>query len=87
MKHSKARNCIERCFDILKALWTILRDKSFYSIKTQCRIIFAYIILYNFIRSKMTIDHIESEVSFLESNARENDDYDDFIRHCETSLS
>ena len=34
MKHSQARNCIERCFDILKARWAILRDKSFYSVKT-----------------------------------------------------
>ncbi|KAG6525995.1 hypothetical protein ZIOFF_015969 [Zingiber officinale] len=63
MKHSQARNCIERCFGILKARWAILRDKSFYSSKTQCRIISACCILHDFIRSEMTTDPIETEGS------------------------
>ncbi|KAJ0046651.1 hypothetical protein Pint_05099 [Pistacia integerrima] len=29
MKHSQAGNCIERCFDILKARWGILEDTSY----------------------------------------------------------
>ena len=84
MKHSQARNCIERCFGILKARWAILRDKSFYSIKTQCRIISACCILHNFIRLEMLIDSIENEVGILELNENQNDD-DDMIRHCEMS--
>ena len=84
MKHSQARNCIERFFGILKARWAILRYKSFYSVKTQCRIISACCILHNFIRSKMSIDPTESEVGILKLNENQNDD-DDMIRHCETS--
>ncbi|XP_074561596.1 uncharacterized protein LOC141817872 [Curcuma longa] len=88
MKHSQARNCIERCFGILKARWAILRDKSFYDVKTQCRIISAYCILHNFIRYEMTIDPIESELDALESNESDDDAVNngvDLIRHCETS--
>ncbi|XP_074556573.1 uncharacterized protein LOC141812482 [Curcuma longa] len=88
MKHSQARNCIERCFGILKARWAILRDKSFYDVKTQCRIISACCILHNFIRYEMTIDPIESELDVLESNESDDDadnDGVDLIRHCETS--
>ena len=84
MKHSQATNCIERCFGILKARWAIFRDKSFYLVKTQRRIISACFILHNFIRSEMPIDLIESEVGILELNENQNDD-DDMIRHCETS--
>ncbi|CAH9091185.1 unnamed protein product, partial [Cuscuta epithymum] len=62
MKHSQARNCIERCFGILKKRWAVLRDKSFYPLKTQCRIITACCILHNFIRSEMSIDPIEAEL-------------------------
>ncbi|KAL5567150.1 hypothetical protein UlMin_030314 [Ulmus minor] len=35
MKHSAARNVIERCFGVLKNRWAILRSPSFYPIKTQ----------------------------------------------------
>ena len=82
MKLSQAGNCIERCFGVLKARWAILRYESFYSVKTQCRIISACCILHNFIRSEMPIDPIESEVGILELNENQNDD---MIRHCETS--
>ena len=33
MRHFQARNCIERCFGILKVRWAILREKSFYLVK------------------------------------------------------
>ncbi|XP_031101555.1 protein ALP1-like [Ipomoea triloba] len=82
MKHSQARNCIERCFGILKARWCILRDKSFYPVKTQCRIISACCILHNFIRSEMSIDPIEIEVPQTELD---NDYEEELITHCETS--
>ena len=34
MKHSAARNVIERCFGVLENRWAILRSPLFYLIKT-----------------------------------------------------
>ncbi|XP_027351313.1 uncharacterized protein LOC113862425 [Abrus precatorius] len=48
-KHSSARNVIERCFELLKKRWAILRSPSFYPIKTQNHIILACCLLQNFI--------------------------------------
>lgn len=50
MKHSSCRNVIERAFGLLKGRWAILRGKSFYPIKTQCKIIVACCLLHNFIK-------------------------------------
>ena len=50
MKHSAARNVIERCFGVLKNRWAILRSPSFFPVKTQNRIILACCLLHNFIR-------------------------------------
>ncbi|GAV56959.1 LOW QUALITY PROTEIN: DDE_4 domain-containing protein, partial [Cephalotus follicularis] len=44
-----ARNVIERCFGILK-MWAILRSKSYFPVKTQCRIISPCCLLHNYIR-------------------------------------
>ena len=84
MKHSLARNIIERCFGILKARWGILRDKSFYPVKTQCRIINACCILHNFCRTEMPNDPIEREYVPSNSSDEELED-DELIRHCETN--
>nr|KAJ0216867.1 hypothetical protein LSAT_V11C300107190 [Lactuca sativa] len=35
MKHSQARNVIERCFGLLKRRWAILRSPLFYPIRIQ----------------------------------------------------
>ena len=35
MKHSSARNVIERCFGLLKKRWAILRSPTFYDVKTK----------------------------------------------------
>jgi len=56
MKHSSARNAIERSFALLKGRWAILREKSFYPIKTQGRIIAACCLLHNHIHKEMTLD-------------------------------
>ncbi|GAV89599.1 DDE_4 domain-containing protein, partial [Cephalotus follicularis] len=62
MKHSSTRNVIERCFGILKMRWAILRFKSYYPVKTQCRIISACCLLHNYIRREMAFDPVEALV-------------------------
>lgn len=61
MKHSSARNVIERCFGMLKARWGILRDNSYYPIELKVRIIMACCILHNFIIQEMPIDPFDNE--------------------------
>ena len=69
MKHSAARNVIERCFGLLKIRWGILRSPSFYPIRIYNRIIVTCCLLYNFIRREMSFDPIEDDVSeYLDSN-------------------
>ncbi|KAL8519304.1 hypothetical protein ACS0TY_010300 [Phlomoides rotata] len=47
LRHSSARNAIERTFGFLKKRWAILRTMSFYDVKTKVRIINACCILHN----------------------------------------
>ncbi|KAA0063861.1 retrotransposon protein [Cucumis melo var. makuwa] len=54
MKHSSARNVIERAFGVLKGRWTILRGKSYYPQQVQCRTILACALLQNLINREMT---------------------------------
>ncbi|GJV18040.1 ALP1-like protein [Tanacetum coccineum] len=61
MKHSKARNVIERCFGLLKGRWKILASPSFFPITTQVRIILACCLLHNLIRKYMKVDPQELE--------------------------
>ncbi|XP_028051140.1 protein ALP1-like [Camellia sinensis] len=63
MKHSAARNVIERCFGLLKIRWAILRTASYYPIKTQGRIITACCLLHNLIRREMPMDPFEFELN------------------------
>ena len=61
MKHAQARNVIERTFGVLKMRWAILRDPSFYPVRTQGRIIIACCLLHNLIMREKIIDPIETE--------------------------
>ncbi|XP_054793325.1 protein ALP1-like isoform X1 [Prosopis cineraria] len=61
MRHSSARNVIERCFGILKLRWAILRSASFYPIRTHNRVIIACCLLHNLIRQE-GVDPLENEV-------------------------
>ncbi|KAL9412149.1 hypothetical protein AB3S75_045716 [Citrus x aurantiifolia] len=74
MKHSSARNVIERCFELLKIRWAILRSPSFYPIKTQCRIITACCLLHNLIRREMLVDPIEHELLDISNNEVDDSD-------------
>jgi len=89
MKHSKARNVIERCFGLLKGRWAILRCPSFFPIRTQGRIVLACVLLHNLLRKYMPTD---DNVSFEEEDEEEGDDDDDdsddeieYVTHIETS--
>ncbi|KAL0456198.1 UNVERIFIED_CONTAM: hypothetical protein Slati_0959000 [Sesamum latifolium] len=62
LKHSSARNVIERAFGLLKTRWAILRSHSYYPIKTQNRIIMACFLLHNYIRAEMPEDPLLNEV-------------------------
>ncbi|WJX82893.1 hypothetical protein P8452_65599 [Trifolium repens] len=63
MRHSLARNVIERTFGLLKMRWAILRSRSFYPIKVQIRIINACCLLHNFIRLEMPTDPMEEQLN------------------------
>ncbi|XP_047938396.1 uncharacterized protein LOC125186116 [Salvia hispanica] len=55
MRHSKARNIIERAFAMRKMRWRILRSASFYPIQYM-----ACFLLHNFIRREMSIYPVEA---------------------------
>lgn len=84
MKHSTARNVIERCFGLLKGRWAILRSPSFFPIRTQDRIITACALLHNLIRK-----HMPTECMVDLGNEEENNDGGDgeveFITQVEAS--
>ncbi|XP_042034238.1 putative nuclease HARBI1 [Salvia splendens] len=62
LRHSKARNVIERSFAVLKMRWGILRSASFYPIDVQTGLIIACFLLHNYIRGEMVVDPVEAEV-------------------------
>ncbi|XP_057778853.1 uncharacterized protein LOC130997533 isoform X1 [Salvia miltiorrhiza] len=87
LRHSKARNAIERAFGILKMRWGILRSPSYYPIRVQNRIIMAAFLLNNFVRMEMPIDPIEQQ---FDDMAQENGvvidaPHDEFIDTVECS--
>ncbi|XP_031268077.1 protein ALP1-like [Pistacia vera] len=87
MKHSQARNCIDQCLGILKARWGILKDASYYLIKTQCRIITTCCLLHNFIKFELPIDPVEAELQEEVNDEGLKDDEGELIRHVEPSAA
>ena len=67
LRHSSARNVVERSFGLLKKRWSILRTPSFFNIKTHVRIINACCVLHNFIRIEQETDPIlaDQDLRFL----------------------
>ena len=62
MKHSSSRSVIERTFGLLKMRWGIMRNPSFYAVKTHTNIILACCYLHNFIRQQMNYDPFEENL-------------------------
>ncbi|KAH9615749.1 hypothetical protein KSS87_008805 [Heliosperma pusillum] len=86
MKHSSARNVIERCFGLLKMRWTILRDYSFYQADTHTDIINACCLVHNLIRREMSFDPMESLLD-TEYGRHFMEDDEDYINIIDTSNS
>ncbi|CAN1330854.1 Putative nuclease HARBI1 [Linum perenne] len=59
MKHSGARNVIERAFRILKMRWAIIRDSSWFSPRMVGMIMNACCLLHNYIRKEGGADIFE----------------------------
>ena len=83
MRHSSARNCIERCFGLIKARWAILRDVSYHPLDSMPRIIIACCLMHNFIRTTMRKDPLDNEV--LNDHMQHANDHDNVISTIETS--
>ncbi|KAF7826515.1 protein ALP1-like [Senna tora] len=62
MRHSSARNVIELCFGMLKKRCAILRNPSFYPVRTHNRVIIACYLLHNLIRQDNALYPLENEV-------------------------
>ncbi|KAA0054337.1 retrotransposon protein [Cucumis melo var. makuwa] len=80
MKHSSARNVIERVFGVLKGRWAILRGKSYYPLQVQCRTILACALLHNLINREMTYcedvdDEDEGNSTYATTTASEDIQY------------
>lgn len=85
MKHSSARNVIERAFGLLKGRWAILRGKSYYPVKIQSRMIIACCLIHNLIRREMPVDPSEEEEEVGDTHSNTFDMDDDRITHIESS--
>lgn len=81
MRHTKARNIIERAFGILKMRWGILRSASYYPLKTQIRLIMACFLIHNFIRGEMVVDPIEELIDSMGDgiNNVAGEEHEDFV--------
>ncbi|KAJ9558536.1 hypothetical protein OSB04_013150 [Centaurea solstitialis] len=83
MRHSSARNVIERCFGLIKTRWALLRGNSYHPIESMSRIIIACCLLHNFIRQTMSEDPLDNEVPT--NHTQTGNDHDNVISTVETS--
>ncbi|KAL8481365.1 hypothetical protein ACS0TY_027758 [Phlomoides rotata] len=77
MKHTRARNVIERTFGLPKMRWGILSSPSWYPIKTANKITMACYLLHNYIRKEMDVDPLESDLDDYISNSPNIGEADD----------
>ncbi|KAF7821310.1 protein ALP1-like [Senna tora] len=73
MRHSSARNVIERCFGMLKKRWAILRSLSFYPVPTQNRVIIACCLLHNLCLQDNALDTMENQQVFEDTPIEDAD--------------
>ncbi|XP_057535307.1 uncharacterized protein LOC130813488 [Amaranthus tricolor] len=90
LRHSSARNTIERAFGLLKKRWAILRKSSFYDKQTQVRIINACFVLHNFVREenlyeKNLLNEVDDDLSNVEAFDTMEDKGEDFISTAQAS--
>ena len=64
--------------------WAILKEKSFYPVKMQARIVNAYALLHNHIRREMSIDPIDNEVADV-LPTKENGNKKEMIDHIKST--
>ncbi|KAF7844209.1 protein ALP1-like [Senna tora] len=65
MRHSAARNVINRCLGMLKNRWAILRSPSYYHVQTHNKIVVACCLLHNLIRRENARDPLDDEAKNL----------------------
>nr|XP_043630029.1 protein ALP1-like [Erigeron canadensis] len=82
-KHASARNVIERCFELIKNKWAILRDVSYHRPRSMARIIIACCLMHNFIRT--TMDHDPSDDEVPDDHIEPENNHDNVINTVETS--
>lgn len=90
LRHSSARNTIERAFGLLKKRWAILRKSSFYDKQTQVRIINACFVLHNFVREENLneenlLNEVDDDLSNVEAFDTMEDEGEDFISTAQAS--
>lgn len=85
MRHTRARNVIERAFRIVKIRWGILRSASYYPIRTQVRLIMACFLLHNFVRKEMVIDPLDARLDREPVEPPDGVPPDDFIASVEAT--
>ncbi|XP_071912628.1 protein ALP1-like [Coffea arabica] len=81
LRHSIARNMIERTFGLFKKRWAILRDASFFDVKTHVIIINACAILHNLIRVEQPnnpyLDEVDAEMRRVQHEVDDEDEMED----------
>ncbi|CAL1356153.1 unnamed protein product [Linum trigynum] len=86
MRHSTARNGVERAFGILKMRWAILRETTWFSTKMVTKIVNACCLLHNFIRGENGADVFE-RLYVDEDPDEETEDVDeDLILHIQPTV-
>ncbi|XP_057249069.1 protein ALP1-like [Beta vulgaris subsp. vulgaris] len=90
LRHSSARNTIERAFGLLKKRWAILRKSSFYEKQTQVRILNACFVLHNFVREENMDEEnllyeVDEDLSNVEAVVTLEDEGEDFVSTTQAS--
>ncbi|KAL8497604.1 hypothetical protein ACS0TY_021078 [Phlomoides rotata] len=86
MHHTRARNVIERAFDIIKMCWGILRPAVLYPIQTQIRLIMACFLLHDYILNEMSVDPAKALFDTTENEPNDSAKIPDLISTIESTI-